>query len=235
MEAREKQAYLRATPQQISTARTLMSATLVHLQALEMFYRVAGWKTGGGIHSDVTLFERLGSETQWDATGLARKIVGYFGPEALDTQTSLRGIQLSLARWEALSSSLNGQAQQAENDLQSMIARADKGIREANAMTIGFSLFLKTLADKHEGNLLSLQQEVVARVASGTAEKHFHDNPEKREVQQLVRGPRPPTPVEIKKGPGGEGASTLNRFVVDSLDARIAPAGPENHIRKAGE
>ena len=235
MEAREKQAYLRATPQQISTARTLMSAILVQLQALGMFYQIAGWKTGGGINSDASLYERLGSEASWDATSIARKIVGYFGPEALDAQTTLRGVQLSIARWEAAAPGLNEQAQQAENDLQSMIARADKGIRGANAMTLGLSLLLKTLADKHEGNLLALQQEVTARVASGTAEKHFHDNPEKREVQQLVRGPLPPTPVDIKKGPGGEGASTLNRFVIDSLDPRISPAGAENHIRKAGE
>lgn len=234
MEAREKQAYLRASPQQVATARTLLSSLLVQLQALGLFYQVAGWKVGGGVSSDSSLYERLATDASWDATGVARKIVGYFGPEFLNAQDSLRGIQTSLARWESDSpTSLNVQAQQAENDLQTMIVRADQGIRAVSAMTLGLSFFLKTLSDKHEGNLLALQQAVATKQASGTAEKLFHDNPEKREVLQLVRGTLPPTPVDIKKEPGGEGVSTLNRFVIDSLDERTTPAGAHNAIRKA--
>ena len=229
----DRAAYVRATPQQVETARLQLCSLLMALQGLQMLYQHAGWVTGAGPNGPSNLYERLAGEISWEATGLAGKIVGYFGSECLSLQTSLRGIQMSIARWEALEgTSPSGRALLAEADIQYLLSSTDKKIRAANAMSLGLSLFLKTMADKHEGNTLALQQSVTVRVASGTAEHLFHDNPEKREVQQLVRGPLPPTPVDIKKGPGGEGVSTLNRFVVESLDPRTAPAGPANHIRK---
>lgn len=43
----------------------------------------------------------------------------------------------------------------------------------------------------------------------------------------------PPTPTEIKKEPGGESVSTLNRLVVDSEDPNAAEAAEANQSRMA--
>lgn len=43
----------------------------------------------------------------------------------------------------------------------------------------------------------------------------------------------PPTPTEIKEQPGGAGASTLNRLVVNTEDPAIAPAVKMNQSRMA--
>lgn len=85
-----------------------------------------------------------------------------------------------------------------------------------------------------------------------TAEGYFFDNPEKREVQQFHRSRAitnltpegrakgaPPTMVDIHRSPGGEGLSTLKRYVVESDDPDVegVPKGREElpkHPRLSG-
>lgn len=234
MDPREIRAYLNATPQQIEVARRLLFEVLCCLQAQSWLYQGLGWLYGRGASVQAPVFEFLADSSRWESSEIARKIVGYFGPESLDFRSIPAVAQQFDAQWQAHSPDHLAQCLRSESDLQATLLRTVRGIKAVSAMTLGLDNALKVLADKHEGNVLALQQSnQVAKIASGTANHWFHDNPEKREVLQLVRGPLPPTPVEIKEGPGGEGISTLNRFVIDSKDPRIAPAGPENHIRQA--
>ena len=46
------------------------------------------------------------------------------------------------------------------------------------------------------------------------SESYFRNDPEKSEVRQLYYGKTPPTPKDIKKGPGGKQYSTLNRYLI---------------------
>lgn len=233
MDAREKRAYLNATPQQREVARRLLVEVIALLQAQHLFYQMLAWKHGGGLAGTVTVFERLSGSSAWEASDIAGKVVGYFGPDALGLGSLLEAIQQHELRWGTHSQDPKTQCLRAEEDLQASLLRTVSGIKAVSAMTLGLDSALRALADKHEGNVLALQQDQsLSKVSSGTANHLFHDNPEKREVLQLMRGERPPTPIEIQKGPGGKGISTLNRFVIDSLDPRIAPAAAENHIRE---
>jgi hypothetical protein len=63
-------------------------------------------------------------------------------------------------------------------------------------------------------------------IAAEAASKDNLDLSKRKTVSDAKQAP--PTPEEIKKGPGGKAVSTLNRLVVDSVDPKAEKAVPAN-------
>ena len=61
------------------------------------------------------------------------------------------------------------------------------------------------------------------------SESYFRNDPEKSEVRQLYYGKTPPTPKEIKRGPGGKQYSTLNRYLISPKPSSLKNASLQEH------
>lgn len=68
----------------------------------------------------------------------------------------------------------------------------------------------------------------IRQATAPSAEEHFHDNLQKREVQEVAQsGQSPKDPTEKAKEPGGDQFSTLNKFVIETAQP-VPPSVPAN-------
>ena len=237
--ATDKQAYMNATPMQREVVRRLLCDVLGCLRAQYLSYQTSHWQViGGSFYGNHLLFQRLYKSVEGQVDSLAEKLVGYLGREVVDLNRQAKHIAEYCRRWHGIDCH-HQRGLQSEADLQQALKRAYDGIKQVNAMTLGLDDWIMATANAHEENEYLLQQAltpVPGRQASGapTAEGDFYDNPEKKEVLEFAEtGVTPPTPTEIKEGPGGKTLSTLNRMVVESEDPDAAKAAEVNKSRMA--
>ena len=119
---------------------------LALLRALHWLYYTAHWRSKGpALYSNHLLFERLygGLPDQFD--GLAEKLVGLYGPDAVDDADSIARASAWLKRWRG--ANLFARAIAGETALQAMIKQL------LPAVGPGMNNFLAGLADEHDVNL----------------------------------------------------------------------------------
>lgn len=248
-----------------SMVERAMCNLLALLRAQYWTYQTIHWTVKGtGYYGDHLLFQRFYEAVQEEVDVLAEKVVGYFGASAVEPSAAMEATQEWVDKW-GQGEDLYLRAIKAEEDLQTTFQATYDTLTDAGAMTLGLDDWVAATANAHETNLYLLQQRrrpKLAAVESGpaapSAEKHFFDNPEKREVRELAdtealtndpevadkseveedataipKAKRaPPTPTDIKKQPGGKEFSTLNRFVVDTQERVQGLPGSREQLPK---
>lgn len=170
-----------------------MTTLLAILRAQYWNYQTSHWTSKGmPYYGDHLLFQRLYEQVQEEIDVLAEKMVGYFGAHAVEASASLEAMQEWVDRWTD-EDDLFLRALKSEEDLQVTFKATYDMISDAGGMTLGLDDWIMATANSHESHQYLLQQRRTpkqAAVESGpaapSAEDHFFDNPEKREVRELA-------------------------------------------------
>lgn len=228
-----------------SKTQDLLCILLAMLRAQHWMYWNAHWVSQGeNFYEHHLLFERLyGEDLEGEIDGLAEKVVGFFGSDAIHPHDQMAIAQQFMDKWCA-NGNLIERGIASEREFQAALKAAYDAIESYGEMSLGLDDFIMAMASRHETAQYLLQQAGSrVRSASGapSAEGAFFDNPERREVREFAdsgavtndpdvgRTPKdaPPTPTEILDEPGAEQFSTLNRYVVET--EQPAPGLPEGH------
>jgi DNA-binding ferritin-like protein len=154
-------AYLNATPMQRELVRHHLCGILAILRAQRLSYQTSHWQVSGDdYYGNHLLFMRFYDEdspldAQIDV--LAEKIVGYFGPAAVDLGGQIEKISFWVHRWSKISCH-HRRGLASEKDLQEALKKAYDGIKEAGAMTLGLDDWIMAAANQHEEHEYLLQQ-----------------------------------------------------------------------------
>lgn len=196
-----RKAYLNADPMQREAVRRYLCDVLAVLRAQALSYQTSHWQVkGDDYYGNHLLFMRLYESVGEQIDGLAEKMVGYLGVGAVDLTHQMKHIAAYTARWTQVPDHLR-RGLLSERDVQAALKRAYDEIKALGVMTLGLDDFIMATANAHDSNEYLLQQALERvpgvggkqasrrrRVSSGapTAEKHFYDNPEKREVREFA-------------------------------------------------
>ena len=161
-----KKGYTEGKPGAINAARGLSSQVLAAVRAMAFNYQTSHWQVAGDTsYGDHLLFERLYEATQAEVDGLAEKLVGLFGKEAVD----------GFAQSDMLAASLDAMSRigcpferslRAEQQFQALLKKAVKDLEGLGQLSLGLDDMLRTMANDHETPLYLLQQRLGgARVA----------------------------------------------------------------------
>ena len=205
---------------------------LAYLRAMYLTYQTAHWQvTGDPAYGNHLLFQRLYESVQEEVDTLAEKIVGYFGPQAVNVNK--QGAEIS--RIVDVFSKHKDPHQRGlfvEGQLQKILSFVYGSIKKRGTMTLGLDDFLMATANAHETNTYLLQQVLdkgsTVRLAnqSMTAEPYFFDNPERREVRDFAQS-RAVTNVPSIANVAGVGADLSQKEIrEDVARATIAPPTP---------
>lgn len=137
----------------------LLIQLLSALRALHWSHWTSHWKSSGPIsYQSHLLFERLYTGVVDEIDGLAEKIVGEYGPEALGDLSVMAGSARFLSGHEG--GDLVSRALQMETHLQTAIKTAYETLKANGELSLGMDDFLMALANSHETNVYLLRQNL---------------------------------------------------------------------------
>ncbi len=143
----------------------LLIQLLSALRALHWSHWTSHWKSSGPIsYQSHLLFERLYTGVVDEIDGLAEKIVGEYGPEALGDLSVMAGSARFLSGHEG--GDLVSRALQMEEHLQTAIKTAYEELKANGKLSLGMDDFLMALANSHETNIYLLRQNMRPALAS---------------------------------------------------------------------
>jgi len=185
-----KSAYLEASPQQKQVVLAHLFDVLALLRAQYLSYQTSHWQARGlPYYGNHLLFQRLYESVPDEIDGLAEKLVGYLGGEAVSLAPQAVKIANYAVEWAKIECPFH-RGLASEKAAQAAFQVAYDHIKAAKAMTLGLDDFLMAAANAHETNAYLLQQVVSAppaRVASLVVRRFS------AEVSQ-----KPPAPVAPK-------------------------------------
>lgn len=137
----------------------LLIQLLSILRALHWSHWTSHWKSKGqNSYQTHLLFERLYTGVAEDIDTLAEKIVGEYGPEALEDVPVMGMSSRFLSGHEG--SSLISRALEMEEHLQKAIKVSYEDLKNSGDLSLGMDDFLMALANSHETNLYLLRQNL---------------------------------------------------------------------------
>ena len=134
----------------------LLKEVLAILRAQSWHLQSLHWQVKGSDFYELhLLFERLYDSLGGEIDGLAEKLVGYFGSEAVDMNDSMTRAQKWLKEWkgEPVASALA-----AEKHIQAVFRDAYDKLSKSNELSLGLDDYLMATANAHETNLYLLGQ-----------------------------------------------------------------------------
>jgi len=201
IDPREKKAFMEASPAQREVARQLLRNLLAVLRAQYLSYQTSHWQVvGEAYYGNHLLFQRLYESVQEQIDGLAEKMVGYLGIEAVALSPQIEGIEKFTLQWAKVPCH-HRRGLLSERYCQETIKTAYDSIKAAGAMTLGLDDFLMATSNEHDSNQFLLQQALTlppGKVAtlvkqrfaqdSGaeSADEIFFASPRKREVREFA-------------------------------------------------
>ena len=184
-----------------------LQVMLALLRAQYMAYQTSHWQSmGQAYYGNHLLFQRLYEGVQAEVDGLAEKLVGYVGVDAVDLTPQVALVMSWVQRWSQVEDH-HMRGLRSERDLQAVFQSSYDAIKAARAMTLGLDDWIMATANAHDTNAYLLQQVVqtpAARVASlvhkrfpvkkaapsdsgaPSAEGDFHLNPKFYETKQFA-------------------------------------------------
>lgn len=139
-----------ALPHMLDMLGTLLGQYLLYYQA--------HWLSQGeSYYADHMLFERLYEGVQGEIDGLAEKILGYNGFDAIDIVEVNQIATRKLSKWTT-NSDLLKQALNAEEDLQTSFKEHYDALDEMDALPLGLDDFIQALSSSHDTHQYLLQQ-----------------------------------------------------------------------------
>ena len=133
------------------------------LRAQYWNYQEAHWKVkGASFYGDHLLFQRLYESTTEQIDALAEKMVGGFGPEAVNSTIILPRFESFLGRWQAVSC-LHKRGLLSEADFQTVVKKVYENLKMMGRLSLGMDDFLMAMANDHETNQYLLRQVLRAK------------------------------------------------------------------------
>jgi len=193
---------LRGDPEERS--EHLLRVLLALLRAQYLLFHNAHWETtGDAFYSDHTLFARLyegdGEEDAGvvgDIDGLAEKMVGKYGPEAVDMRIVGPLMHSWSACWGDLKEAcLKRRALKSEEDLQKVTKLVYDSLKKWGTLSLGMDDFLMAMANKHEVNQYLLRQTLRGKQA-------FNMPPMRSDTGGGPTKPKKPAETTFRKSEG---------------------------------
>lgn len=186
------------------SAVKLLQVLLSVLRAQHWNYWTSHWQASGeASYGDHLLFSRMYEAIVEEIDGLAEKMVGFYGSEAVDACPQIDLTHKFLQSWSVYKCPYH-RGIHSEKELQRLFKTVYDKLKQMDSMSLGLDDYIMATASAHETNLYLLQQRVEKRDAirmasqqelrrrvllageeTATAEKYFLDNPEKREVREF--------------------------------------------------
>jgi DNA-binding ferritin-like protein len=141
-------------------ATTVLGNLLAHLRALGWNHLTSHWQVSGdSFYGDHLLFERLYGKVVEETDGLAEKLVGLFGTEAVNgaEQAKLMAFALHQASETACPYQ---RALRMEQAFQVMLEKSLDVMDHLGVLSLGLDDMLRTMANDHETHLYLLQQRL---------------------------------------------------------------------------
>lgn len=243
-------AYMAGDPEAVGGAQTVLMSLFSLLRAQHLMMWNHHWESAGvGAYGMHLLFERIydGEDPeedgglQDDVDGLAEKLMGYFGPDAVNASTTLSEALQWLKHWEAeVPDCIVTRSLRSEQELQQVIKATLDVTKEMGVSTLGLDAFLSELSNRHETNIYLLQQllddpqgmsQKFASEALNTDEHLFFDNPQKREVREFADSKAisndPAVAVKQTEEPGAEAVHKAEEAPPTVTDNLEQPGGQE--------
>lgn len=158
-----KKGYAEGQPGQINAAKTILCGLLAVLRGLAWCHLTSHWQAGGGDH---LLFERLYDKVNSEIDPLAEKLVGTFGPTAVDPVEQAQKMAQMVGYLSKVDGNMFERSLMAEQGLQVMLKKALDALEALGQLSLGMDDLLRTMANGHETHIYLLQQKLqLARVA----------------------------------------------------------------------
>lgn len=150
-------------------SKELLLDLLALLRAQHWLFWNLHWVTKGpNFYGNHLLFERLydGEDDDGglkdDVDGLAERIVGYCGPDAIDPLDSMLRASAWVEEWTEASGDVIEQALQSETDFQAFADLCYHALEQEGSLSLGLDDFIAALAGRHDTS-----QYLLGQVAAG--------------------------------------------------------------------
>jgi len=155
----DRTAKIDAPEETLMVAEELLLELLGILRAQHWMYWNAHWTVGGkAFYGNHELFTRLYDETlEDDVDGMAEKIVGFFGADAVTPVDTMARAAGWLLKWNDIECPFC-RGMESEEDLQDYIKTILDSLNDTPVLTPGLEAFLTGLSDRHETNQYLLGQ-----------------------------------------------------------------------------
>lgn len=164
-----KAAYLESSPEERGKTFGLLHGVLVLLRAQYDHYQTAHWQSKGeSAYGNHLLFQRIYESISPQIDALAEKMVGMFGPDAVNAVRVASSEVPWLVKWSAVEC-LHRRSLQAEKDLQHHLSGTYHSLKAIHTLSLGMDDFLMGVASEHETNEFLIQQvlDTPHKTASG--------------------------------------------------------------------
>ena len=142
--------------------QSAMQNLLGFIRAMHWNYWTTHWQVKGQpFYGDHLLFQRLYEGMVEEIDGLAEKIVGMLGSEAVGGHDSIDRAHNVLKRWQD-TTDVYARALQTEQEFQILVKGVNDLLDSSGNLSFGLGNFLQGLADAHETNIYLLQQRTSA-------------------------------------------------------------------------
>jgi hypothetical protein len=165
-----KRGFTEPRPGAVNAAKGQMSTVLALLRALQWNHLASHWQiSGDSSYGDHQLFDRIYGATVGEVDDLAEKLVGTFGPSAVDPENQAAAMHKMVTALAAISCPFE-RGLHGERVFQVVLKDIVAELEGLGQLSLGLDDFLRTLANNHETTLYLLQQRHGGvRVASATA------------------------------------------------------------------
>ena len=140
------------------TAIELLQWLLACLRSQYWSYQQSHWQVKGRtFYGDHLLFQRLYESVQQQTDTLAEKMVGLYGPDAVDGLDLGGKFEVFIKRWNK-SDCLHRRGLLSEQDFQNLVKGVYEGLKAMGELSLGMDDFLMATASEHETNEYLLRQ-----------------------------------------------------------------------------
>lgn len=154
-----KVAYATGEPKEIKEAQESLSALLGTLRAMQWNHLTSHWQVGGDAsYGDHLLFQRLYEKTVEETDGLAEKLVGTFGVNAVDAREQGNLMNMALNRMSEIGDPVE-RALHFERMFQIILKDCLDVLESLGQLSLGLDDLLRTMANDHETHIYLLQQK----------------------------------------------------------------------------
>lgn len=143
---------------QKGAAIEMLQWLLACMRAQYWSYQQSHWQVKGQqFYGDHLLFQRLYESVQEQTDVLAEKMVGMYGPEAVDGLDLGAKFEVFIKRWSQ-ADCLHRRGLLSEQDIQGIIKRVYEYLKSVGELSLGMDDFLMATASEHETNQYLLRQ-----------------------------------------------------------------------------
>ena len=134
---------------------------LACLRAAHLVHWTSHWQVKGQpFYGDHLLMDKIYNSLTEEIDTLAEKIVGYFGPEAVEPVAQIELMTMGIKLLCAEASDPISRASVIEECLQEIFARTYDNLKDKGCMSLGLDDFIMATANSHETNVYLLRQRM---------------------------------------------------------------------------